>query len=120
MGGPPGRRSKRDRLATRGPEAAALAGPRRLCLRYDRVVDPNAIRAFVRRDWAGIDDAKTAYWKEQKQARSAAELLAMGADLFAYARGLRPDWPGAEDRAEDLAVHLRVSEALRAVRTVAG
>lgn len=44
----------------------------------------------------------------------------MGAELFAYARGVRPDWPGAEDRAEDVAVHLRVSEALRAVRTVSG
>jgi hypothetical protein len=83
-------------------------------------VDPNAIRAFVRRDWARIDDAKTMCWKEQKQARSAAALLARGADLFAYARGVRPDWPGAEDRAEDLAAHLRVSEALRAVRTVSG
>lgn len=83
-------------------------------------MDPSAIRAFVRRDSAGIDDAKTACWKEQKQARSTAELLAMGAELFAYARGVRPDWPGAEDRAEDVAVHLRVSEALRAVRTVSG
>jgi hypothetical protein len=87
---------------------------------YDLVVDPSAIRAFVCRDWALIEDAKTAYWKEQKRARSAAELLAMSADLFAYARSVRPDWPGAEDRAEDLAVHLRVSEALRAVRTVPG
>jgi len=83
-------------------------------------VDPNAIRAFVRRDWARIDKAKTACWQEQKRARSAADLLAMGAELFAYARGVRPGWPRAEDRAEDLAVHLRVSEALRAVRSVAG
>jgi hypothetical protein len=83
-------------------------------------VDPNDIRSFVRRDWSGIDDAKTAHWKAQKQARSAAELLAVGADLFAYAQRLRPDWPGARDRAEDVAVHLRVSEALRAVRTVSG
>jgi hypothetical protein len=82
-------------------------------------VDRNAIREFVRRDWVRVDDAKTANWKEQKRGRSAAELLAIGANLFAYARSLRPDWPSAEDRTEDLAVHLRVSEALRAVRTVA-
>jgi hypothetical protein len=91
-----------------------------LYLRYDQVADPHAVRAFVRRDWARIEDVKTAYWKEQKRARSAAELLAVGADLFAYARGVRPDWPGAEDRTENLAAHPRVSEALRAVRTVAG
>ncbi|MGE3886687.1 MAG: hypothetical protein AB7H81_09650 [Vicinamibacterales bacterium] len=82
-------------------------------------MDRNAIRGFVRRDWARVDDVKTACWKEQKRGRSAAELLAMGASLFAYARSLRPDWPSAEDRTEDLAVHLRVSEALRVVRTVA-
>lgn len=82
-------------------------------------MDRNAIRAFVRRDWARVEDAKAAYWKERKRGRSAAEVLATGADLLAYARSLRPDWPGARDRAEDLAVHLRVSEALRAVRTAA-
>jgi hypothetical protein len=79
-------------------------------------VDRSAIREFVRRDWSRVEAAKTAFWRGRKHGRTAAELLAAGEELRRYALSLRPEWPSAQDRAEDLAVHLRVSEALRAVR----
>lgn len=79
-------------------------------------MDRHTIREFVNRDWSRIEQAKAAFWKGKKRGMSAAELFATGDQLRRYAQSLRPDWPTAQERAEDLAVHLRVSEALRAVR----
>lgn len=87
-----------------------------VALGYDPGVDRNTIRAFVERDWSRIEEAKAAFWKGKKPGMSAAELLAIGDELRRYAQRVRPDWPTVQDRAEDLAVHLRVSDALRAVR----
>ena len=44
-----------------------------------------------------------------------AEVLALGDQLRLYVKALRPDWPGQSDADDDLAVHARVAEALRAV-----
>lgn len=78
-------------------------------------MDPRDIRAFAERDWARVAAAKTAHWRQQKRGRSATEILAAGDALRRHARAVRPDWPTARDRAEDVAAHLRVSEGLRAV-----
>jgi hypothetical protein len=82
---------------------------------YDRDVNPDDIRSFARRDWSLLADAKTAFWVAQKRDLPVAELLALADGLRCHAAMVRPDWPSAHDRAEDLAVHVRVSEALRAV-----
>ena len=73
------------------------------------------IRAFAERDWQRVADAKTAYWLAQKRGRSAAQILASGDALRRHALTLRPDWPSARERVDDLEMHRRVSEALRAV-----
>jgi hypothetical protein len=73
------------------------------------------IRAFVERDWQRVAAAKTAHWRDQKVGRSATQILAAGEALRRHARVMRPEWPSARERADDVAVHLRVSEALRAV-----
>lgn len=75
------------------------------------------ILAFVRRDWSAADADKTAFWAERKRSMSTAEAVRLGDDLRVHVRRVRPDWPSAAERAEDLAVHVRVSEALRAVPT---
>ena len=36
-------------------------------------------------------------------------------ELRRHVKMARPDWPGPEDRAEDLRNHLRVSEAISAI-----
>ncbi|HUE85849.1 MAG TPA: hypothetical protein VMO26_07190 [Vicinamibacterales bacterium] len=78
-------------------------------------MDRDAILEFARRDWSRLDEAKTKFWTRRKRDRCVADLLAMGDELRRHARMLRPDWPGADDRASDRAVHDRVAEALRAV-----
>jgi hypothetical protein len=104
-------------LETRPAEAYRPAGDRgtRLSGWYDGAVDRDAILAFARRDWSLVAEAKTEFWREQKRDLSAAELLAIGERLRRHAQTVRPEWPSASERAEDLAVHHRVAEALRAV-----
>ncbi len=82
---------------------------------YYRGMDRHAILAFARRDWSMVADAKTRHWIDRKRDRSAADLLAVGDQLRRYACAVRPDWPTDAERAADLAVHARVTEALRAV-----
>ncbi len=73
------------------------------------------IVAFVRREWWLVEEEKAAFWAQHKRAVSAAEALRLGDELRRHARLIQPAWPDAAERADDLAVHVRVSEALRAV-----
>lgn len=73
------------------------------------------IRAFAGRDWQRVADAKDAHWLVQKRDQSASQILAAGAELRRHALKIRRDWPSARERADDLEMHRRVSEALRAV-----
>jgi hypothetical protein len=73
------------------------------------------VLAFAHRDWARVAEAKTAFWRERKRILTPAGILAIGEQLRQHARAVRPDWPSTADRETDLAVHLRVTEALRAV-----
>lgn len=73
------------------------------------------MRAFALRNWDLVFEAKTDFWIEQKRGLSVAETLELADGLRRHAISVRPEWPGAADRAEDLAIHVRVSEALRAV-----
>ena len=73
------------------------------------------IRAFAERDWQRVAAAKTAYWLDQKRGRTAAQILAAGDALRRHALTMRPDWPSARERADDLEMHRQVAEALRAV-----
>ena len=82
---------------------------------YDGAVDRDDILAFARRDWAQVAEAKTGFWRDQKRGLSAEQMLALGDQLRRHAQAVRPDWPSPRERDEDLAVHHRVAEALRAV-----
>jgi hypothetical protein len=73
------------------------------------------IRAFAGRDWAAIADAKATFWAERKRSMTAAEALATAEMLRQHARQMKPGWPDADERAADMALHVKVSEALRAV-----
>jgi len=73
------------------------------------------IRAFAARDWAAIADAKAAFWAERKRSMTPEEALATAEMLRQHALQVNPGWPDADERAADLALHVRISEALRAV-----
>jgi hypothetical protein len=73
------------------------------------------IRAFESRDWTALEDEKTRFWIEQKRGMTAAEALAAGEALRRYARCVKPGWPDPAEQDADLAVHVRVTEALGAV-----
>ena len=85
----------------------------RLVLSYDLTVHPDDVRAFARRDWEAIAAAKNEAWLALRQARGIDGALAHADELLRQAREMRSDWPSEEERSEDLAVHTRVSEALR-------
>ena len=78
-------------------------------------MNADEIRTFAWRDWAAVAETKARYWVERKRAMTPEEALAVAEVLRQHARTLRPDWPDSRERDEDFAVHLRVSEALRAV-----
>jgi len=85
---------------------------------YDRAVNAEDIRAFARRDWAAVAETKARFWADRKRSMTPDEALAAADMLRQHARALRPDWPDSAERDEDRAVHVRVSEALRAVSPV--
>jgi len=78
-------------------------------------VTQSDILAYVHRDWQRVADAKTAFWLERKRDLAPEDVLAIGDQLRQHAQAVRPDWPSEAERAADLAVHVRVTEALRAV-----
>ena len=82
---------------------------------YHQEMEPADILAFARRDWAAIEREKARFWAERKSHMTAAEALELGDALRRHTQSLKPDWPRADERTADLAVHLRVAEALRAV-----
>jgi hypothetical protein len=79
-------------------------------------VNRGDIEAFAGRDWGLVEQAKRRFWSQRKRVLSPGEALAIAEGLRLHVRALRPDWPSAKERAEDLAVHARVAASLRSVR----
>jgi hypothetical protein len=77
-----------------------------------RRVDAIDLRRFARRDWDLIAQTKEELWLEQKAAMSPSEAIALAAELARYARAVKTDWPNDQERAEDLAAHIRLAELL--------
>jgi hypothetical protein len=76
-------------------------------------MDREKIRAFALRDRSAVAAAKEDWWA----GRGRAAALHASRALWAHARLVRPDWPTARDRADDLAHHVALKERLdRAAR----
>lgn len=75
-------------------------------------MDPADIRAYVNRDWDLIAWTKLEY----AISLAPADKLRIADELRRHAQAVRPDWPDAQALDEDLAAHIRVSQALRACR----
>lgn len=78
-------------------------------------MDRDSLRQFVRRDWPAVAASKARFWRALKARRSAAEVFAVADQLRTHAQQLRPGWPTRQHRLDDLLIHQRVGEALRAV-----
>ncbi len=75
------------------------------------------IRAYLARGWTIAEELKREYWISQKRTMTPTEAIAISEALRRHVESVRPDFPREEDRAADLEVHRRVSEALRSVAT---
>jgi hypothetical protein len=76
------------------------------------IVDAESIRAFARRDRTSVDALKRAHHAARFREHGAAPGVALARALWVHARRVRPDWPTARDRAEDLAHHVGVKARL--------
>jgi hypothetical protein len=75
-------------------------------------VDAAAIRAFARRDRTAVQDLKRAYHARRYREHGAGPGVALAQGLWMHARRVRPDWPTAQDRADDLAHHIALKARL--------
>ena len=73
------------------------------------------VLAYLNRDRTLVEESRAAHWASVKRRHGAVEGLRIAEALRLAAVALRPEWPTPADRALDLAVHERVSEALRRV-----
>ncbi len=74
------------------------------------------LEAFLQRDWQSVQKLKEEYWAERKRSLTPAEALAIGDRLRRHVLSSKPGWPSAAERREDLAIHTKVSAALRRVQ----
>jgi hypothetical protein len=79
------------------------------------VRDPEDFRAFLDRDWSAAARSKERYWLDYKRTHGVAAAVRLADGLRQQVLAVRPDWPSAEEREEDLATHLRVIDVIRRV-----
>lgn len=75
-------------------------------------MDAKALRAFAARDWQLLEAGKREHWAAELRVHGAAALFRAAQMLREHARRTCPDWPTADDRAEDLAHHVRMKQLL--------
>jgi hypothetical protein len=73
----------------------------------------SGIKEYVNRDWAMVRQSKEDHWRELLEQKGASEFLRALDRLRDHMKLLHPDWPTAEERADDLRSHIRVAELLR-------
>jgi len=75
-------------------------------------MDLASIREFALRSRTEVQASKQRYWAEQYRTHGPARTLGASLTLWQYMRRLRPDWPTARDRAEDLAHHIELKRKI--------
>lgn len=73
------------------------------------------VSGLLDRPWRELEALETEHWRRLKKERGLGEGLRIADELRRHVLSVRPDWPSEEERAEDLAVHVRVSAELRRV-----
>ena len=75
-------------------------------------MDREALRAFVRRDRDRVAALKRDYHASRYRASGGQSGLEAARVLREHARKVRPDWPTARDRNEDLAHHVALKRRI--------
>jgi hypothetical protein len=75
-------------------------------------VDPLSLREYAGRRWADLQDAKRAHWGGVYRTRGWRVVWDAAQGLLMHARAVRPDFPDASSRAEDLAHHRALKERI--------
>jgi hypothetical protein len=70
------------------------------------------IRSYVSRDWAAARESKDAFWAKRIARLGPIEGLRIADELRRQVVGQNPGWPTDEERHNDLAAHMRLSELL--------
>jgi hypothetical protein len=77
--------------------------------------DPEALREFLERPVRTAARDKERYWRDYKREHGPAAGVRLADELRRQVLAARPGWPSEQERAEDLATHLRLIEVLRRV-----
>jgi hypothetical protein len=75
-------------------------------------MNPNHLREFAMRERAPVQEAKAQYWAERFRIQGWEANWRTAQELAAYVRRVRPDFPTARDRDEDLAHHVKLKDLL--------
>lgn len=76
-------------------------------------MDTDALREYANRERRPLVELKADHWRQRKALLGAGEALRVAEELRRWCIQANPGWPRDIDRAADLAVHVRVGEALR-------
>ena len=83
-------------------------------------MNPADLRAFAHRAHLEVEQQKREHWVRRSREGDGSATLRAGHALHAYVRQVRPDYPTARDRAEDLAHHVALKQLIdRASRALA-
>jgi len=80
--------------------------------RMDGVIT-REIRSYVSRDWAAARESKDAFWATRIAQFGPIEGLRIADELRRQVVRQNPGWPDDEERHDDLAAHMRLSDLLR-------
>ena len=78
-----------------------------------RVLEREDVLAYANRDWNALAEHKRRSWAEIKPEMTAADALEVAGMLGEVVSAVHPSWPTNQQRLDDLATHIRVSEMLR-------
>jgi len=85
------------------------------------VMDSSAIRRYADRPWGEIEESRREYRARQFAEHGPDAALQVAHALWLHMRSVRPDWPTAQDRNEDLAHHVAMRRLLdQAGRALSG
>ena len=75
-------------------------------------MDRDALLEYVGRDRSAVARLKRAYWARRFQEEGPEAIIRASRALYEHVRSVRPDYPTARDRADDLAHHVELKRKL--------
>ena len=73
---------------------------------------PEDLRAYARRAWHVAERLKQEHWAREVVEHGPRATFEASQALWEHMRALRPDWPSADERREDLAHHIALKHLI--------